>query len=133
MERSSKRGTRTSKGTDLRASDPLDQLIFEKGLRISEVDVVANGTALVVRLNNGSVFAESVAVLPSLARAAPKELKQCEVFAGGVGIAWPRLDVHLSLKGFLTNMVRNELIRRFTMEPAAPATGTKRRKSRVSA
>ncbi|HMQ76953.1 MAG TPA: DUF2442 domain-containing protein [Flavobacteriales bacterium] len=84
-------------------------------MRIAEV-AVANG-AVVLRLNNGSVFAEPLDGIVALKGASQKQVKNCEVFAGGVGIAWPKLDVHLSLKGFLSNMVRNELIRRFSMEP----------------
>ena len=95
---------------------------MEKGLRITEV-AVAN-RAVVLRLNNGSVFAEPLDGITALSDATPKQLQQCEVFAGGVGIAWPKLDVHLSLKGFLTNMVRNELIRRLTVEPKPGVRGS---------
>ena len=131
MERSSKLGTSTTKASDLRSKDPLDRLILEKGLRISEVAVV-NG-AVVLRLNNGSVFAESLSGIAALKDAPSKQRQQCEVFANGVGIVWPKLDVHLSLKGFLSNMVRNELIRRFTMEPAPRSGKMKRSKKRVEA
>ena len=104
---------------------------MEKGLRIAEV-AVANG-AVVLRLNNGSVFAEPLDDIDPLQGASPKQVQQCEVFAGGVGIAWPKLDVHLSLKGFLNNMVRNELIRRFSMETKAVGTLRRGRRKGVAA
>jgi len=88
---------------------------MEKGLRIAEV-AVANG-AVVLRLNNGSVFAEPLDGISALQGASMKQVQQCEVFAGGVGIAWPKLDVHPSLMTILRTMVRNELIRRFSLEP----------------
>ncbi|MBK9273535.1 MAG: DUF2442 domain-containing protein [Flavobacteriales bacterium] len=104
---------------------------MEKGLRITEV-AVAN-RAVVLRLNNGSVFAEPLDGIHALGDATPKQLQQCEVFAGGVGITWPKLDVHLSLKGFLTNMVRNEIIRRLTVEPKPGARGSGKVRRRVEA
>jgi hypothetical protein len=131
MQRSSKPGTRTSKSSDLRSNDPLDRLILEKGLRISDV-AVAN-EAVVLRLNNGSVYAEPLSGIAALKDAPSKQLQQCTVFANGVGIVWPKLDVHLSLKGFLSNMVRNELIRRLTMEPAPRSARVRRSRKRVEA
>lgn len=112
MKNSSRPGTGTSPVSDLRAADPLDRLIFEEGLRVAKVDVLPDGSAVVLTLNNGVVFAARKESIASLSDATVKELKACVVFANGTGIAWPKLDVHLSLKGFLNSMVRDEVIRR---------------------
>ena len=113
MPISSKRGTRTStRKADIRSDDPLDQLIHEGGLRIVDVEPLAHQGLLVVMLNSGTPLMVRTAHFPRLAKAKPAQLDGWEIIADGTAIGWEDLDEHLSLKGFLTTEVRNEVMDR---------------------
>ena len=113
MPISSKRGTRTSAPkADLRSEDPLDRLIHEGGLRIVEVEPLAHQGLLVVMLNTGEPMMVHTEHFPRLAKADQAQLDGWEIIAAGTAIGWEGLNEHLSLKGFLTTAVRNEVIDR---------------------
>ncbi|MBS1569401.1 MAG: DUF2442 domain-containing protein [Bacteroidetes bacterium] len=115
MKRSSKPGKITSAhADDIRAKDPLDQLIIEEGLRIVDISSVADGSTLILTLTNGTTVVAPLDDVPQLATAKPAQRKNYELVANGTAIGWEDLDVHLSLKGFLTSIVRSEVIRRLT-------------------
>ncbi len=115
MKRSSKPGKTTSAhADDVLAKDPLDRLIIEEGLRIKSISSVADGSALVLTLTNGTNVFAPLDEVPQLANAKPDQLLKYELVANGTAIGWEELDVHLSLKGFLTSIVRSEVIRRLT-------------------
>ena len=129
MKRSSKPGKSTStRADDVRATDPIDRLIIEEGLRIKGIQPVSDGSALVLTLTNGSTLFAPLDDVPQLAKATTKQRLGYEVIANGTAIGWDKLDVHLSLKGFLTSVVRSEVIRRLT-EPAHRAMVMQSRRS----
>ncbi len=89
-------------------------MIIEEGLRIKSISSVADGSALVLTLTNGTNVFAPLDEVPQLANAKPDQLLKYELVANGTAIGWEELDVHLSLKGFLTSIVRSEVIRRLT-------------------
>jgi len=129
LKRSSKPGKSTSAhADDVRATDPIDRLIIEDGLRIKGIQPVSDGSALVLTLTNGSTLFAPLDDVPQLAKATTKQRLGYAVIANGTGIGWDKLDVHLSLKGFLTSVVRSEVIRRLT-EPSHRPMMVQSRKS----
>jgi len=92
----------------------LDRLIIEEGLRIKNISSVADGSALVLTLTNGTTVFAPLDEVPQLADSSPAQRLKYELVANGTAIGWEELDVHLSLKGFLTSIVRSEVIRRLT-------------------
>ena len=115
MKRSSKPGKITSAHVDdVLAKDPLDRLIIEEGLRIKRIASVADGSALVLTLTNGTTVFAPLDEVPQLAHAKPNQRLNYALVANGTAIGWAELDIHLSLKGFLTSIVRSEVIRRLT-------------------
>ena len=119
MKSSSKPGTRTSASRDdVRATDPIDRLIFEAGLRIRRVQAIPDGSGIVLNLSNGSTMFAPLDDIPQLAKASARKRMEVSIVANGTAIGWDALDVHLSLKGFLMAVVRGEVIRRLS-EPSA--------------
>lgn len=119
MANSSKLGTRTSvQKSDLRSDDPLDQLIHEGGLRITDVEPLPHQGLLVVMLNTGMPLMVHTKHFPRLAKASAAQLGNWEIIADGTAIGWEKLDEHLSLKGFLMTEVRNELMERLQAQLA---------------
>lgn len=90
----------------------MDQLIHEGGLRITDVEPLAHQGLLVVMLNTGSPLMVRTALFPRLATATAAQLDEWEIIADGTAIGWDAIDEHLSLKGFLTAEVRNEVMDR---------------------
>ena len=82
-----------------RASDPLDQLIFEEGLRIQRVWFDRTLDLIVVLLNNKKVLKRPLSDFKRLANATEEQLHHFE--NDGIGIHWPDVDEDLSLRGFL--------------------------------
>ncbi len=115
MKSSSARGKRTSANSaDLRSTDPIDQAIFEEGLRIASVSVLPKKAGLLVLLNSGAALFANIADFPRLKNASVDQLNKWSLVANGTAIGWNALDEHLSLKGFLTTAVRSEILRRVT-------------------
>lgn len=105
---------------DVLATDPLDRLIIEEGLRIKGIQPVPDGSALVLKLTNGATVFAPLDDVPQLAKASKKDRLAYKLIASGTAIGWEKLDVHLSLKGFLTSVVRSEVIRRLTEPTHGP-------------
>ncbi len=119
MANSSKPGTRISaRKSDVRSDDPLDQLIHEGGLRITDVEPLPHQGLLVVMLNSGSPLMVRTTLFPRLAKAKAEQLNAWKIIAGGTAIGWDSLDEHLSLKGFLMTEVRNEVMDRLRAQLA---------------
>ena len=126
MPTSSKSGKRTStRSTDVRSEDQLDQLIHEGGLRITDVEPLPQQGLLVVMLNSGSPLMVRTALFPRLAKAKAEQLNAWKVVAGGTAIGWESLDEHLSLKGFLLTEVRNEVMDRLRAQLALKRSPSK--------
>lgn len=82
-----------------RASDPLDQLIFEGGLRIKTIWFDKDLDLIVVLLNNKKILQRPISDFKRLKTATEDQLKNYE--NDGIGVHWPDLDEDLSLRGFL--------------------------------
>lgn len=94
-----------------RATDPLDQLIFEKGLRIRHVLLDRDIDLLVLVLNSGIVVKSKLSDFPKLKKASTKKLNNWELIGEGVGIEWPTLGEDLSLKGFIKSAYMNRALK----------------------
>lgn len=84
---------------DKRATDPLDQLIFEEGLRIKTLWFDQDLDLLVVLLNNKKIIQRPISDFKRLKNATRIQLGNYE--NDGIGIHWPDVDEDLSLRGFL--------------------------------
>ena len=82
-----------------RASDPLDQLIFEEGLRTQQVWFDRDLDLIVVLLNNKKALKRPLFDFKRLANAREEQIHNFE--NDGIGIHWPDVDEDLSLRGFL--------------------------------
>ena len=87
------------KVTDKKATDPLDQLIFEDGLRIKTLWFDQDLDLLVVLLNNKKIIQRPISDFNRLKNATKTQLDNYE--NDGIGIHWPDVDEDLSLRGFL--------------------------------
>jgi hypothetical protein len=68
-----------------RATDPIDQLIFEEGLRIKSLWIDKELDLIIALLNNKKILKRPLSDFEN----------------DGTGIHWPKLDEDLSLRGFL--------------------------------
>jgi len=82
-----------------RATDPLDQLIFEDGLRIKSIWFDQELDIIIVLLNNRKLIQRPISDFPRLNKATKDELQNYE--NNGIGVRWPKVDEDLSLRGFL--------------------------------
>lgn len=90
--------------------DTLEQLIYNEGIRIKEIDVHPDMDMLLVILNTGGVLQEQLSNYPRLLNASPDSLRKYKLIGEGTGIHWPDIDEDLSLKGFLRDTVRNHAL-----------------------
>ena len=96
---------------DKRSTDPIDRLIFEKGLRIKHLLVDKDIDLLAIVLSNSTIIKSRLSDFPKLRRANEKQLNNWELIGGGIGIEWGVLDEDLSLKGFIKNAYMNRALR----------------------
>ena len=82
-----------------RATDPLDCLIFEEGLRMKEVYFNKELDLIIVLLNNKKIIKRPLSDFSSLQNATHKQLLNFE--NDGIGLHWKELNEDLSLRGFL--------------------------------
>ena len=90
--------------------DTLETLIYTENIRIKDVQARPEEDILLITLNTGSVLQEKLSKYPRLKNATAEMLQQYELIGKGTGISWPLLDEDLSLKGFLRNIVRNQVL-----------------------
>ena len=90
--------------------DTLEQLIYDEGIRIKEIDVHVDMDMLLIVLNTGTVLQEKISKYPRLHNASVTALKTYELIGKGTGIHWPELDEDLSLKSFLRDTIKNHII-----------------------
>jgi hypothetical protein len=86
--------------------DSIEQLIFNENLRISSLSFDKSSNCMLVYLNNDSTLIINIQSYPRLESASPDQLHNYSLIANGIGIYWPDVDVDLSLKGFLRDMLR---------------------------
>jgi hypothetical protein len=93
-----------------KSSDPFDKLIFEKGLRISQIMINKDLNAMVILLNNGHVLKVPLDYFSRLKNASQDELTEWELSGNGIGIRWKSIDEDLSLKGLLKESVMTSIL-----------------------
>lgn len=81
--------------------DPLEQIIFEQGLRIAGVHCYADLDLMLIVLNNKKVLHRKISSSSRLSKASPEQLQNSQFISGGIGIHWPDVDEDISLKGLL--------------------------------
>ncbi|SHN35537.1 Protein of unknown function [Cyclobacterium lianum] len=91
--------TSKDKFVNKRASDPIDQLIFEKGLRIKSIWFDRELDLIIVLLNNKKLLKRPLSDFKRLAEAKEEQLNR--FVNDGIDIHWHDLDEDLSLRGFL--------------------------------
>src|SRR5690554_6138702 len=91
--------TSKDKIANKRASDPIDQLIFEGGLRMKRICFDRELDLIIVLLNNKKLLKRPLSDFKRLASATEEQLNHFD--NDGIGIHWPELDEDLSLRGFL--------------------------------
>jgi hypothetical protein len=87
--------------TNKRATDPIDQLIFEGGLRMKSVWFDRELDLIIVLLNNKKLLQRPLSDFKRLADATEHQLQEFD--NDGISIHWSVLDEDLSLWGFLKN------------------------------
>ncbi len=95
---------------NIRAKDPIDQLIFEKGLRIKNVIIDKEIDLIAFILNNGKILESKISDYPRLASADEIRLNKWELISNGIGVSWKELDEDLSVKGFIKTVALNEML-----------------------
>lgn len=91
--------TSASEIVNKRSTDPLDQLIFEGGLRIKSVWFDKDLDVIILLLNNKKILQRPISDFPRLRDATLEQLQHFST--DGIGIRWKELDEDLSLRGFL--------------------------------
>jgi hypothetical protein len=94
-----------------RASDPIDQMIYEKGLRITQVMPVKKQDSLIVLLSNGNAINVRLSFFPRLKKASQLQLDKWQLISKGIGIEWSQLDEDLSLKGLIQQLIVQNTLR----------------------
>jgi len=102
--------TLRNKRMDVSAKDPVDILIFEKGLRIKKAIIDKELDLIGVILNNGKILESKISQYPRLKDATEQELEKWQLISGGIGITWKDLDEDLSVKGFIHEVAINEML-----------------------
>jgi len=102
--------TSDNKVRNIRAKDPFDILIFEKGLRIKNILIDKDLDLIAVILNNGKILESTISSYPRLKGATIEQLNKWNLINNGVGISWDELDEDLSVKGFIKTAALNEML-----------------------
>lgn len=90
--------------------DTLEQLIHTAGIRIKEINVHCDLNLLIVILSSGSLLKEKLSDYPQFKNATQEQLLNYELIGNGTGVHWPELDEDLSLKGFLRDVIKNQVL-----------------------
>ena len=96
--------------TSINSHDTLEQLIYTEGIRIQALDIHTDIGIMLIVLNTGSVLKEKLSKYPALVNASDIALNNYELTGNGTGIHWPELDEDLSLKGFLRDAVKDQVM-----------------------
>lgn len=90
-----------------RSTNSVDQIIFEKGLRIRHLLLDRHLDLMVLILSNGILIKSRISDFPKLSKAKEKQLNNWLLTSEGAGIEWPDLNEDLSLKGFIKSAYVN--------------------------
>ncbi len=100
---------------NIRAKDPIDLLIFEKGIKIKNLFIDKDADTLILLLTNGKILKSKLSNIAELSNANQEQLNTFRIIGGGIGIEWEELEVDLSLKGFIKNAAINNIINQLTL------------------
>jgi hypothetical protein len=95
---------------NIKSKDPLDILIFEKGLRIKNVIIDKELDLIGIILNTGKILETKISVYPRLKKATEPELQKWELIGNGVGVTWEALNEDLSVKGFIQTVAISDML-----------------------
>jgi len=95
---------------DYPSKDPINILIFEKGLRIRTLFIEKELDLLLIILNNGNLIKSRISFFKKLSGASQDELLKWELRNDGLGIKWNGVDEDLSLYGFIKEAANNSKI-----------------------
>lgn len=98
-------------------TDPIERAIFRQGLSIVDIHMSKELDMLLVVLNTREVLKLRLSASKALAKASEKQLADWQLIGSGYGVHWPRLDEHLSLKGFLRDAMMGEFIEHWDTKP----------------
>jgi len=96
---------------NIRAKDPIDILINEKGLKIKSVVIDKDLDLMILLLTNGKIIKSAISIFARLKNANQNQLNEYRLISGGIGIHWEELDEDLSLKGFIKDAAISNIIR----------------------
>jgi len=86
-------------------------LIFEKGLRITQLEAVKKQDSLIVFLNNNNNISVRLSSFPRLKKATQQQLNEWKLISKGIGVEWTSIDEDLSLKGLIEQLIRENTLR----------------------
>ena len=95
---------------DIPVTDPIDVLIFEKGLRIKTIMPIQDLDLLAIVLNNGRIIKTKISNFKLLKDATQEQLDKWELKLEGAALRWDELDEDLSLRGFIKNNVMGRIL-----------------------
>ena len=72
--------------------------------RAGRVAYLARERVLRIELTNGAAITLPVKLIPSLRRAAARDVRAVEILGRGGGLHWKRLDLDLSVPGLLSSV-----------------------------
>ena len=96
--------------TSMNKHDTLEQLIYNEGIRIQAIDIHRDVDVMLIILNTGSVLKEKLSAYPLLQNASNDALLNYKLTGKGTGVHWPDVDEDLSLKGFLRDAVKSQVL-----------------------
>lgn len=99
-----------NKIVNIRAKDPFDILIHEKGLRIKRLFIDKDLDLMIVIFNNGKIVKSRISYYERLRGATQEQLDKWKLISNGVGVTWEELDEDLSAKGFIKNSALNNAL-----------------------
>lgn len=91
------------------ATDPVDRLILEQGLRIKKIFFNTELDRMLVLLTNGNVLNLKFSQYERLQNATADQLLQYSLIGNGIAVSGDELDEDLSLKGFTLNTAVRQL------------------------
>ena len=85
----------------MNSNDPIDVVIFEKGLRIKTLFIEKDLDLFLIILNNGNLIKSRISSFKKLKDADQENLMGWKLRDEGIGVTWEMLDEDLSLRGFI--------------------------------
>jgi hypothetical protein len=99
-----------------RSADPFDKLIFEKGLRITQIMADKKLNTMVILLNNSHALKVPISHFERLKNATQDDLNKWELSGNGIGLRWKEIDEDLSLKGLIKESALLSVLHRLELK-----------------